>query len=255
MDPFSLAVGIAGLVGLVGKTIRISTVFVKEARRGQEAAADLLKELDILAFNLGRLDDFLRTTDQLHRDFSDTSVLVSSTFACRTKLTVLHEKLDRANSNRLHRLAWPLDAKEHHEIIETLRAYAQCCQLSLTVSGCMLLSNTSAEVQAILKQQLETFEVLEKVDVQARMLERSIVEQARVQEESHAAEERERVLNWISDSNSEERHHDVRSQRLEGTGEWLLNERLFQRWRDEQQPHSSTLLCQGIQGSGKSVLA
>lgn len=255
MDPFSLAVGITGLVGLVGKVIKISTVFVKEAKRGQEAAAELLKELEVLSFNLQRLDVLLRTTDQLRGQFSDTSVLVSSTSACRTKLTILHDKLSRANNSRLGRLMWPLDAKEQHEATETIRAYAQCCQFSLTISGCMLLSNTSAEVQKILTQQLETFQLLEKLDSQTRSMERSLLEQAQIQTESHAAGERRAVLDWISRPDHEEAHHDVRSQRLEGTGEWFLKERLFQRWRDEPQLHNNTLLCQGIQGSGKSVLA
>ena len=221
MDPSSLAVGVGGLVGLVAKTIKVSTTFVKEARRGQEAAAELLKELEILSFNLQRLDDFLRTTSQLRGHFSDTSVLVSSTFSCRTKITILHDKLDRAKRNMFSRLTWPLDAKEHHETKQTLRAYTQYCQFSLTISGCMLLSKSSAEVQNVLKQQLETFQLLEQFDIQARSLERSLVEQAQVQRKSHATEERGKVLDWISKSNHEERHHDVRSQRLEGTGEYV----------------------------------
>lgn len=255
MDPFSLAVGIAGLVGLVAKTVKVSTLFVKEARRGQEAAAELLKELDVLSFNLQRLDEFLRSTDQLRGQFSDTSVLVSSTFACRAKLTLLHDKLNRAKSSRLSFLTWPLDAKEHHETKETLRAYAQCCQFSLTISGCMLLANSSTEVQKILTQQLETFQLLEKIGTQTQSVEQSLIEQVQVQKENHAAEERGRVLNWISTVDHEEKHHDIRSQRLDGTGGWFLDERLFQRWRDEPQLHNNTLLCQGIQGSGKSVLA
>lgn len=235
MDSFSLAVGVAGLVGLIAKTVKVSAIFVQEARRGREAAAELLKELDNLSFNLQRLDEFLRTTDQLRGHFSDTSVLVSSTFTCRTKLTILHDKLVRANSNRSSLLTWPLDAKEHHETKETLRAYTQCCQFSLTISGCMLLSNSSIEVRKILKQQLETFQLLERFDVQARSLEQTLVEQAQVQKKSHAAVERGRVLQWMSKSNHEERHHDVRSPRLEGTGAWFLDERLYQRWRDESQ--------------------
>ena len=255
MDPFSLAVGVAGLVALVAKTIEISTIFVKEARRGQEAAAELSKELDILSFNLQRLDEFLRTTDQLRGPFSDTSVLVSSTFTCRTKLTVLHDRLSRAENNRFSRLTWPLEAREHHETKETLRAYTQCCQFSLTISGCMLLSNSSTEVQHILKQQLENFRLLDKFDHQARSLERSLAEQTEAEKKIHAADERVKILEWISRFDHEERHHDLRSQRLEGTGKWFLDERLYQRWRDEPQLHGNTLLCQGIQGSGKSVLA
>ena len=255
MDPFSLAVGIAGLVGLVGKTIKTSAVFVREAKCGQEAATELLKELDILAYNLQRLDDFLRTIDHLNKEFSDTSVLVSSTFACRTRLTILHEKLERAKKHRLGRLTWPLSAKDHYDTIETLRAYTQCCQFSLNISGCMLLTKTSTEVQANLRQQLDTFQLLEKIDVQAQLLERSLAEQTQAQRESHAAEERERVLKSISKSRPEERHHDVRSQRLHGTGGWLLEDRTFQRWRDDQLSPCSTLQCQGVQGAGKSVLA
>lgn len=71
MDPFSLAAGIAGIIGLTGQTLKVASAFVDEARHCKAAAAELLKELTVLHFNLSRLDQFLRGTSGGPR-FQDT---------------------------------------------------------------------------------------------------------------------------------------------------------------------------------------
>ena len=54
--------------------IRVTSTFVREARRDNEAAADLSKELDVLRLNLSRLDELLKE-DEAVRPFDITSVL------------------------------------------------------------------------------------------------------------------------------------------------------------------------------------
>ena len=62
------------------------------------------------------------------------------------------------------------------------------------------------------------------------------------------------VLEWLSPLNPQQTHVDVRSQRLPGTGLWLLDKDEFKRWRyDALSPH--ILWCHGIPGAGKTVLA
>ena len=69
-------------------------------------------------------------------------------------------------------------------------------------------------------------------------------------------EERERnnILAWISSFDYEKKHHSIKTPRVDGTGEWLLQRPEFQKWRDERNA-TYTLWCHGLQGSGKSVLA
>jgi hypothetical protein len=154
MDPFSLAAGIIGIVGLTAQTLQVTSAFAHEARHGKEEAAELLNELTVLHFNLSRLDQFLRSASG-GPQFQDTSVLVSSSYSYRDKLKILQEKLDVARRSRLTHFRWPLNNTEHRQTVDELRAYAQCVQFSLSVNGCALLSKTSGEVVDVLRHQLE----------------------------------------------------------------------------------------------------
>lgn len=51
----------------------------------------------------------------------------------------------------------------------------------------------------------------------------------------------------------EEYHQQAKSEVLEGTGQWLLHDALFVRWKNDSA--SSILWLYGIPGSGKSKLA
>ena len=59
MDPFSLAVGITGLLGVIAKTLTLAKDHFDGVKNASKAAAALAKELDILHTNLLRLDEFL----------------------------------------------------------------------------------------------------------------------------------------------------------------------------------------------------
>lgn len=138
---------------------KVTRTYVHEVKHGKEAAAELLRELDVLHYNLSQLDAFLKS-DEAARPFDSTSVLVTSTFACRDKLTVLVEKLSGASGSLLNRLKWPLDSKEHRQTVQDLRAFAQWVQFALTIDGCALLSKTSADVLETLASQLETIQLV-----------------------------------------------------------------------------------------------
>ena len=254
MDPFSLTVGSLSIVALAAKTIRVTSNYVRDARQGREAAAELLRELEVLHANLTRLDAFLRTKNA-SQPFESSSVLVCSTSACRTKLTQLHQRLSGIGESRLSRFKWPLHSEEHRETIRELRAFAQWIQFALTIDGCALMSKTSAEVLETLKHQLETFQQVQSISTQTQSIALSLKEQAQDVGDQRALEERERVLDWLSTVKHEQKHHDVRMPHVAGTGEWLLEAYQFKSWRDEPQSCNNILWCYGIQGSGKSILA
>ncbi len=247
MDPFSLSVGVASLVGLTAHTVHVTTIYIREVRHGKEAASEMLRELNALHHDLARLDTFLKSQEAL-RPFDNTSVLVTSTSACREKLNILQKKLDGAGFTRLSRIRWPLNLKEHRETITELRALAQWIQFALTIDGCALLSKTSDEVLDTLKRQLETFQLVESIGDRTHSIERSLKEQAQAAKDQRVAEVREGVLNWVSSIDHEQKHHDMRVPRVDGTGECFLDLEEFQRWRDEPQLCNNVLWCQGIQG-------
>lgn len=133
MDPFSLAVGISGLVALAAQTLKLTQQYLHGVKHASKAADTLAAELQLLHDTLCRLDRFLRSDGAKSQSFDEDSVLVSSTGACKTKLEVLHKKLDATAKSRLNRALWPLNEKEHRQSVQELRAVAQCIQFAMTV--------------------------------------------------------------------------------------------------------------------------
>ncbi|KAF7378485.1 Ankyrin repeat domain containing protein [Mycena sanguinolenta] len=69
--------------------------------------------------------------------------------------------------------------------------------------------------------------------------------------QKQSAEDRE-IINWTSPINFFPRQADILAGRQPGTGEWLLQESLFKRWKACE---IRALWCHGMPGAGKTVLA
>ena len=133
MDPFSLAVGISGLVALTAQTLKLTQQYFHGVKHASEAANSLATELQLLHNALSRLVDFLHNDSAKRQSFDETSVLVSSTSACKGKVEVIHKKLEAATKDRFHRALWPLNEKEHRQSVQELRAVAQCIQFAMAI--------------------------------------------------------------------------------------------------------------------------
>ena len=254
MDPLSVLASVTGLVAFTAQTLKITRAFINDAKHGKQQATEMLRELTIIHFNLSRLSDFLRSPSGVVQ-FQDTSVLVSTSAAYGENLKLLQEKLFLASKSRLTPFKWPLTRTEHLQAIDELRAYAQCIQLSLTINGCVLLSKTSEEVVETLRNQLEAFQLLETINRRAISSEHSLAEQAQILQDHHEAAERDKILESISTFNHELEHNKKKLPRVEGTGDWFITSEQFKQWRDNVNSDTNILLCEGIQGCGKSVLA
>lgn len=256
MDPFSLIVGAAGLLGVVAKTIELTAIYLRRARRDAEAANELLTMLRTLETLLSHLKELLKNDNQ--HAFSNTSVLVTSTAACRARLLTVHTKLEVAATQPRRLLRWPLSGGHHRDMMQDLRAFAQWIQFALAIDGAALMSKTSDELVQVLRSQLHTYNCLARLDVDVQKLQDVVLDRSSQILDSTAALERQRVLNWISRDEPEQKHHEIRQPRLEGTGAWFLQESSFKLWRDlplDDAHASSTLWCHGRTGSGKSILA
>ncbi|RDA94078.1 hypothetical protein CP533_5313 [Ophiocordyceps camponoti-saundersi (nom. inval.)] len=64
--------------------------------------------------------------------------------------------------------------------------------------------------------------------------------------------ESERILRWLSPHEFWRQQIDFLNRRQPGTGQWLLETEEFRTWRESK---GFTLLCQGIPGAGKTILA
>ena len=132
MDPFSLTVGLSSLVALTAQTLKLTQQYLHRVKHASEATDALALKLQALHDIFCRLDEFLRNDGAKRQSFDETSVLVCSTSACRTKLEILHKKLDAAAKSRLNRALWPLNEKDHRQMLQELRVVAQCIHFAMT---------------------------------------------------------------------------------------------------------------------------
>ena len=68
-------------------------------------------------------------------------------------------------------------------------------------------------------------------------------------------EERSQILQWLSPLEPQERHQNVRTGRLDGVGNWVLETSEFRKWRDgEDNCVEPVLFCYGNPGVGKTYV-
>ena len=69
------------------------------------------------------------------------------------------------------------------------------------------------------------------------------------------ADEDPEIMKWLSPLDPRGRHQDVRTDRLDGVGNWLLETNEFREWRsNEGGADKAILFCYGDPGVGKTYL-
>jgi len=69
------------------------------------------------------------------------------------------------------------------------------------------------------------------------------------------ADENREIMRWLSPLDPERRHHDIRADRLDGVGNWLLETKEFREWKSgEGGVDKAVLFCYGNPGVGKTYL-
>ena len=69
------------------------------------------------------------------------------------------------------------------------------------------------------------------------------------------ADENPEIMQWLSPLDPRRRHQDVRIDRLDGVGNWLLETNEFREWRSsEGRADKAVLFCYGDPGVGKTYL-
>ena len=68
-------------------------------------------------------------------------------------------------------------------------------------------------------------------------------------------DEKQELLQWLSPLEPQTRHEDVRTDRFDDVGSWLLQKKEFQEWRSsEGGTDRAVLFCSGEPGVGKTYL-
>ena len=68
---------------------------------------------------------------------------------------------------------------------------------------------------------------------------------------------RSEILAWLSPLEPRLRHHDIRTNRVKGVGEWLLRTEEFRSWQDgdpQSESQKATMFCSGNLGVGKTYI-
>jgi len=69
------------------------------------------------------------------------------------------------------------------------------------------------------------------------------------------ADENPEIMQWLSPLDPRGRHQDVRTDRLDGVGNWLLETNEFREWRTNGAgTDKAVLFCRGNPGVGKTFL-
>ena len=69
------------------------------------------------------------------------------------------------------------------------------------------------------------------------------------------ADERDKILAWLSPLEPQLRHQDIRDHRVQDVGYWLLRREEYRNWLDGirgGEPDNSALFCYGDPGVGKT---
>ena len=68
-------------------------------------------------------------------------------------------------------------------------------------------------------------------------------------------DENQEIMKWLSPLDPARRHQDVRTDRLDSVGNWLLETKEFREWRsNEDGADKAVLFCYGDPGVGKTYL-
>ena len=69
------------------------------------------------------------------------------------------------------------------------------------------------------------------------------------------SDEDNQIREWLSPLKPHQRHQDVRAERLDGVGDWLLETSEFRKWsKGEGKYQERVLFCSGGPGVGKTFL-
>ncbi|KAJ7270190.1 ankyrin repeat-containing domain protein [Mycena rebaudengoi] len=245
----------AEIVGLLASVIQlVDTVatardYVKDFYNAPKDQHKLLLEVQSLQPLLKELQNRVETNRSVR--------VVGSLQQFRKPLIQLEEvmkslttKLDSLKAPSLSQsLAWPLwgkkDVQESMNKVERFKALLLVC-LTMDIWDVVHEQNNYHDILNSIKdtaheQKLDAGDILRSVNLTCQN-----------QKEYHDSQEREKIIESLSPLNFFPRQEHILSTRQSGTGEWLLNNEKFVRWKLGQR---KVLWCHGIPGAGKTVLS
>lgn len=237
-EPFSVAVGIVGVLGLA---IQISQVVLKFGLDWKDAPKDVKAfrhELQSLQMTLTEMETLISRPSFEEAFEGDSSAFLSHL----TGDDLSKDSIKDAFSNCEMQLM---------EVVSDLLAKESSHRLGWDRSKAAFLSKKTERSVSQLQRQCQIFNQLVSMDT-AALTARTQLEIRKVRKEHqewHIEEEDHRILRWLSHLNFEERHRDVLFKLHPGTGQWLLDSDEFKAWRNGKLDSTPSLWCPGIRES------
>jgi hypothetical protein len=233
-DPISAASGIAGLITLAGATISKCYTYgcaVSGAPKEMKSLVDETTNLSGLLIGLQGLITAERVP------VSQQTNLMKSIEDCQFTLREILDALEetRQDSTRqklgktVKRLLWPLKREQTLALVQRLERQRNNLALALSTDTAAGINETQI-ILADMQISLET----DRMEKRAREI----------------AEQKRKVLQWLSSVDYEAKHKGASELQHPGTGSWLLENRDLQCWIAGETPF---LWIYGIPGSGKTV--
>ncbi|PYI11147.1 hypothetical protein BO78DRAFT_163082 [Aspergillus sclerotiicarbonarius CBS 121057] len=163
MDPLSISTGVAGLIGLALQVAPILHAYISDVASARTDIQTYLREVDALSQVSELLHSFLDTPATVNGQFQTTeAVLLQTIKSCETCLMDLVRILSKPTSLS-RRLLWSMEKQKVEIIMERLRRYTQLFHFALSVEGWAVLSQTPAEVTAILEMQMQMSKKMQEI--------------------------------------------------------------------------------------------
>lgn len=141
IDPFTLATGVAGLIGVAIQVTQITSQFLGDVGNATSEARDLHSEMVLFTKALEEFNAFLKGPAMEWSSITDGSVLISLVSACESKLKSLNCVLspyalkNSAGKSVMRQLQWPLKKRDTYQKTQDLHRLATAMQFSLERHG------------------------------------------------------------------------------------------------------------------------
>jgi hypothetical protein len=243
-EPFSIAAGIVGVLGLAIQTSQIVLKFGLDWKNASEEIRSFRSELQSLQMTLTEIQTKLVSNPSFEAAFDGNSSALLS-----------HLKADNL-SNDCIKEAFEGCHSQLTEAINNFKRQEERRKLGWEHFKAAFLSARTSSAVSRLQRQCQRLNQLMLIDtaVITASTHREVQEVRKEHQAWHIAKDNHKILCWLSQLSFEEKHRDILSKLHPGTGQWLLDMDAFKAWRNGQLDHPPTLWCPGIRQSTHSRL-
>lgn len=286
MDPFSITVGVVGLIGVGEQILSAAFKYVQAVRHADEEISGFVKELTSL---LKVLREIRSLADKLDReDATSTETLRAALTDCRRSLDDILGRFRDAKSKVgtgafvqqvRARLQWPFKVQKTKEMINGLERHKTILVLIMqhlgvgisfdikrsqhriettqqTILQAMAKESTLEEMKESMAMMEQKFaQMLMIIGSQQSISEASISPTSTTTAETSSfddAEEEKKILEYFMRIDSSQMYELMLAVAIPGTTDWIFEETGFCNWLNGP---VKTLWLKGGPGTGKTVLA